>query len=99
MLKRLSLAISLACLSLPTTGCALFNRPPAPVSPPTVDAPEWARQPCQLPRIPVDEPTVGDLAQGYLERGEALVRCEEARRLNQEAHQQERQAVADWIDK
>lgn len=65
--------------------------------PPTVDAPAWALEPCVLPIIG-DEPTVGALARGYIDRGEALIRCEQARRLNAEAHAQERQAVADWIE-
>ena len=89
--------ISLASLAMPTAGCAWLNPPPAPVAPPTVDAPEWALEPCQLPVIG-DEPSVGSLARGYIDRGEALIRCEQARRLNAEAHAQERQAVADWIE-
>jgi hypothetical protein len=93
-----SVLILPASLAMLTGGCAWLTPPPAPVAPPTVDAPEWALEPCQLPTIPVDEPSVGSLARGYIDRGEALIRCEQARRLNAEAHLQERQAVAEWIE-
>jgi len=52
------------------------------VSPPRIDPPEQALEPCRLPILPTDRDVRwADLERVYLERGEALIECDLARRL------------------
>ena len=80
-----------------TTGACATSRPPS-ASPPAVDPPSLSGEPCRLPRLPVEGTvTWADLERAYLERGEALLACDLARRLAVEAHAAERAAVQLWL--
>ena len=85
----------LACALM--TGACATSRPPS-ASPPTVDPPSLSSEPCRLPRLPVEGPvTWADLERVYLERGEAILACDLARRLSVQAHAAERAAVELWL--
>ena len=98
MLKSpLALSGTLA-LALSVSGCAWLTPEPAPVRPPRVDPPAMASEPCQIPELPGDELTNADLESALYASWEVIVVCDLRRRLALEAHAQERQAVADWIE-
>lgn len=64
-----------------TGGCAGLRPSIAAPAPPRIDPPDLATQPCRLPVLPDGAVTWTDLERVYLERGEALVACDQARRL------------------
>ena len=52
------------------------------MQPPRIEPPVQASTACRLPILPEDGPvTWADLERVYLERAEALVECDQARRL------------------
>jgi hypothetical protein len=51
------------------------------VAPPRIEPPEQATEPCRLPILPDGPISWSDLERVYLERGEAIVACDQARRL------------------
>lgn len=62
-------------------GCVTWPWSPAGRSV-TADLPATARAPCALPVLPAEGPvTWADLEAAYLARGEALIVCDQARRL------------------
>ena len=67
----------IACALL-TSACASFRPTSAP---PRIAPPPLALEPCRLPTLPEGLVTWVDLERAYLERGEALIKCDQARRL------------------
>ncbi|MBN8552181.1 MAG: hypothetical protein J0L52_04725 [Caulobacterales bacterium] len=74
---RSTLTALIACATL-IGGCAGFRPTSAP---PLISPPPLALEPCRLPILPDDIVTWADLERVYLERGEALIACDQARRL------------------
>lgn len=64
-----------------TGGCATLRPSIAAPAPPRIEPPELATQACRLPILPEGPVTWADLERVYLERGEALIACDQARRL------------------
>lgn len=86
---------ALTAFALLTAGCAT-SRPP-PVEPPSGDPPPLAQEPCRLPTLPDGKLTWAILERLYVERGEAILVCDQARSLAVQAHQDERAAVRAWL--
>lgn len=81
------------------SGCAWLTPAPAPVQPPRIDPPAEAQRACVLPELPEGELTWADMETALYQSWEEIVRCDLRRRLSLEAHQQERNAVGDWIER
>jgi len=93
MLKHLWHLCVLVCCAAMTAGCV--SRPAAsPTVPalPRLEIPALVLKPCRLPVLPAN-PTQADLDIAYMQRGEALLSCEFARRLAVETLMAERQLV------
>lgn len=91
--SRLTLP-ALIAFALMTGACAT----PAPqfAPPPRLETPAEAERPCRLPVLP-DAATFADLETVYVERGAALVACEEARQAVIDTLATERQMITDWL--
>ena len=77
-----TLIVLIACAT-PTTACAPFSQTSAP----TIGPPAMALEPCRLPILPDGPVTWSDFERVYLERGEAILDCDQRRRLAVEAAQ------------
>lgn len=92
--NRLTLTALLAS-GLATSGCALFAPPPVPVPPPTLSIPDAASRTCVLPVL-AENATLADLDAAYALRGQAVLLCDDTRRLTLESWLAERAMVEEW---
>lgn len=84
--------VLIACATL-TAACA--GSPPTSAPPPRLTLPPAATAPCRLPVLP-DPATQADLERVYVERGEALIACDGARRLAVDTLKTERELQDRW---
>ena len=93
-IRRWSLAGLFACAAM-TTSCAA-SRPISSAAPPRLTLDETALRPCRLPRL-AEPATIGALEAAYVERGQAIVACDQARALAVEVLEAERALTDRWL--
>ena len=100
-LRRWTLGALTACAAMMTSCAAL--RPISPVAPPRLTLDEATTRPCRLPRLSapatIAAPTLGDLEAAYVERGSAILACEQARAAAVETLEAEHAHIDRWLDR
>lgn len=93
-LRHWMLGVLIACAAM-MTNCAA-SRPVSMAAPPRLMLGEMATKPCRLPRLP-EPATIGGLEAVYIERGAAILACDQARAAAVETLQAERVLINRWL--
>ena len=93
-LRRWTLGGLTACAAM-MTSCAA-SPPISKAAPPRLTLDEAATKPCRLPRL-AEPATLGSLEAAYVERGAAILACEQSRASAVEVLTAERAMVDRWL--